>query len=168
MKVTCKVFPIGKPAASDGSIFTRNVIDEFLKSDLCKHRLQTKTCVGAITHIHRDKKLIKSEIVAVVDQMLLNKAITHYVTDFYIEGDWLMADMKMLDENLMDSQSAENIKFIKGLLLNGIEIPVSATVIANWTGNKATKLIDIPGIDFTLDPGFDYAGVVKINDIRKQ
>jgi hypothetical protein len=161
MYVVAQVIPFDKPAA-DGSVFSYDVVQEYIMSERAKMRLITRTCVGSITHIYRDQKRSPSTIIAVDDQMLLEHAITHYVTDFFIKNNWLMATMKILDENVLDDKTAQKVKFVKGLLSNGIKLPVSATVQAQWNNNKCVKLIDIVGVDFTLDPSFANAGVTEI------
>lgn len=159
--VEAKIIPIEKKAV-DGSIFSRKVLMDYLNSDAYRYRMETKTMLGGITHINRDKERSPSDIIAVVDQMLLNRAITHYVSKLEIKGDWLVGEIRFLDENLMDSQTAECIRFIKGLILNGVMVPVSASVLADWAGDRAIRIIDIAGVDFTLDPGFERAGVINI------
>lgn len=159
--VEAKIIPIEKKAV-DGSFFSRKVLMDYLNSESYRYRMETKTMLGGITHINRDKDKTPSDIIAVVDQLLLNRAITHYISKLEIKGDWLMGEIRFLDENLMDSQTAQQIKFIKGLILNGIMVPVSASVLADWAGDRAIKIIDITGVDFTLDPGFNNAGIINI------
>jgi len=159
--VRCKVIPIEKKA-TDGSIFSKKVLLEYLQSDMYKYRIENKLMVGGITHLNRDESRTPSRIIAISDQMLLNKSITHYVTELYIQNDWMYGTIKFLDEKIMDEDSAKNIRFIKGLLLNGIYVPVSASVVAEWRGNVAVRVYDILGIDFTLEPGFQGAGVIDI------
>ncbi len=160
MTIKARILPFNKRAA-DGSIFSREVIAKYLESAQYEFRMNTRTCLGGITHINRDKDKSPSEIIAVVDQFLLNKAITHVVTEMYIEGDWLCGTIELFDENLFaGTEVATNIKFIKGLLQSGVNLPVSAAVFGKWNNNICVELLDISGVDFTLDPGFEGAGVI--------
>jgi len=161
--VKARILPFNKRAA-DNSVFSREVIVKYLESPQYEFRMSSRTCLGGITHINRDKNTSPSEIIAVVDQFLLNKALTHVVTEMYIEGDWLCGTLELFDENLFVGTEVEkNIRFIKGLLQSNIQLPVSAAVFGKWNNNICVELIDISGVDFTLDPGFEGAGVILPN-----
>lgn len=166
MRFIAKAFPVGK-AAADGSIFPKNVVEEYLNSDRFKQRLAARMILGSVTHAYRDEETLPSKVVAVEDQMLLSQVITHYATDVYIEGDWVYMELEMLDEkSLEDTEAYKWIKFIKALLMAGIRLPMSVAVLARWNKNVCEEIIQISGIDFTLDPGFAGAGVEDIIDKR--
>jgi hypothetical protein len=155
-----QIIPINKPA-TDGSIFKRDVVERYLESAQYNFRKNTRTCLGSITHLYRDKKNVPSDIIAVSDQMLLSRVITHYVSEMHIEGGWLVGTIVLLNEDLFEGTTTyESIRFIKSLLKSGIEVPISATVLGNWSGNQCTEILDISGVDFTLEPGFDQARVL--------
>jgi len=160
MEIKARILPI-EQKASDGSIFPRKVLIDYLESDTYKHRIATRTCLGSITHGNRDQKTNKFSLVPAVDQMLLNMMITHYVSKMYIEGDWLCGTIVLLPiEPFEGTQVGNWIKMVRGLVMTGIELPVSAVVVGEWQKDLCTKIYDIPGVDFTLDPGFKKAGLV--------
>jgi len=174
MEVIARVIPIGIKA-SDGSIFPRKVVVEYLESDAYRSRMASRTCLGGVTHGNRDDKINKYEIVPAVDHMLLNQNITHYVSKMWIDGDWLYAHLHIFPPDIFEgTPNAQWIRLIRALLAQNIEIPVSAVVIGQWQNNVCTQIKDIIGVDFTLDPGFEGARVIlqnhgaKINTFSKK
>lgn len=160
MKILARILPADKKA-SDGSYFPKNVILEYLDSPQYHFRMRSRTCLGAVTHAYRDKDLVRSKVIAVLDEMLLNRIITHYVEEMWFENGWLMGNIVLLNPDVIEEPEATRwIKYVRGLVMNGIEIPVSAFVAGIWNGDKCEKIVDIAGVDFTLDPGFEGASII--------
>ncbi|MEM4483661.1 MAG: hypothetical protein QXS19_07065, partial [Candidatus Methanomethylicia archaeon] len=57
--VEAKIIPIERKAV-DGSIFSRKVLMDYLNSESYRYRMETKTMLGGITHINRDKDRVPS------------------------------------------------------------------------------------------------------------
>jgi len=160
MEVIARIIPIEKKA-SDGSIFPRKVVVEYLESESYKNRMASRTCLGGVTHGNRDDKINKYSIVPSVDHMLINQNITHYVSRMWIDGDWLYGMLYVFPPEIFDgTPNAQWIRMLRGLLANNVEVPVSAVVVGEWHNNVCQKIKDIAGVDFTLDPGFEGAKVL--------
>ncbi len=167
MRILAKIIP-ADVRATDGSFFPRQVLLNYLNSPQYEYRKKSKTCLGAVTHAYRDKDLTRSRVIAVIDEILLNRIITHFVDEMFFEDNWLMGYIQLLDFNKIgDEEAVRWIRYIEGLLRNGIELPVSAFVAGKWDGDACVQIIDIAGVDFTLDPGFKGASVI-LNDRRNQ
>ncbi|MEM5878063.1 MAG: hypothetical protein QXF12_04245 [Candidatus Aenigmatarchaeota archaeon] len=160
MRILARIIP-AEVRASDGSYFTKEALINYLDSPQYHYRRKSKTCLGAVTHAYRDKDLSRSSVIAVIDELLLNRIITHYVDDMFFENNWLMGYINLLDANLIqDKEAAAWIYYVEGLIKNGVELPVSAFVAGKWDGDKCIEVVDIAGVDFTLDPGFKEASII--------
>lgn len=160
IRVLARIIP-AETKAVDGSYFTKESIINYLSSPQYFFRKNSKTCLGAVTHAYRDKELTRSNAIAVIDELLLNRIITHYVDEMFFEDNWLMGYIQLLNPELIgDPEASSWIRYIEGLIKNGIELPVSAFVAGKWQGDKCLEIVDIAGVDFTLDPGFKNASII--------
>jgi hypothetical protein len=178
MDVKVRCCPLGQRAA-DNSIIPEHVVREYLESEDYKRSIATRSTLGCLTHKSRgvdgmptsagDPSVIKKKI-GDSDQLLLVadgiSTPTHYVSRFYIEetekGNFLSADVHILDEENFDERAAENIKRLKGFLKSGIFLANSLVVVAWWSGadrnnggaDIAKKIKLIKSLDWTLSPSF--------------
>lgn len=178
MKCRCKMFDTNSPAA-DGSIIPKEVLLRYLSSEEYKRSIENRSMLGGLTHIARNVGNAPSDMGAALsktigkdDLMLLPKAsmpATHYVTQiFYDENTgWAMADIQILNENLMDDNSKQSIKRFKGLLRQGILPGTSSVVLAAWqssgTGcDECKEIKQIKSLDITLNPSWHKAQIVEV------
>jgi len=178
MDVKVRCCPLGQRAA-DNSIIPELAVREYLESEDYKRSIATRSTLGCLTHKSRgvdgmpesagDASIIKKKI-GDSDQLLLVadgiSTPTHYVKKFYIEeterGNFLSAEVHILDPEDFDSRAAENIKRLRGLLKSGVFLANSLVVVAWWSGSDrnnggadvAKKIKLIKGLDWTLSPSF--------------
>lgn len=164
MRVLVKLFNCDQ-TATDGSRIPRSVVESYLNSPKYKESIEKGMVNGGITHENRvlpEESGLKGTI-GRDDNMLRCDNITHVVESIYLDGDDVMAVARILDESSMDAGSAEKIKKLKGLIGNGVLLPISAVISAYWSANEiAEELVAIKGMDFTMNPSFSGAGVLKV------
>lgn len=174
MKAIAKLFSLNTPAC-DGSIIPTRVFEEYLGSPMYKETMEDHTALGAITHYNRKPHSDEKGVIGKDDRNLMitphgekGGCYTHYISKMWIEGEWAMGEITFLDESVMDSEAQENIKRVKGLIKNGVNLNGSAVIIAYWNtqgGNDyAAKIQKISGWDFTANASFAGSKIVKIID----
>ena len=181
MICTVKLFSLNT-CACDGSIIPTEVCRKFLESTQCKEDLKNKLSVGSISHRLRSAEnapaSIKSPLLGKTigkdDLMLIPEegcgAVTHVIEDLWIEGDWCMGKLRILDEKDADELSAKYIKRLKFLIKSGIRVPISSVIIAFWKTEEGTgkdyalEIKRLRGADFTLNESFKGAGIVSAED----
>lgn len=169
--------------ASDGSVIHRNKVEEYLNSEGYKNSIESGSMLITVTHRDRNLKAMdKGELLVGTtgkdDAILLNKSAVGKLVKIFLPDDpmdeWVYGIAELFDETLMDEDSAKNIKFIKGLIRNGVKIQSSSVIIAYWNQNEeCEKLISVRGNDFTLNPAFtrggkEPAGIIKVLDDEKE
>ena len=137
--------------------------------------------IGSLSHRARalnanfpDTGATLSKVVGKDDSMIIvsDKAPTptHYVDKMYIEDGWLICEIELLDESVMDDFAAQNIKRLKGMLRNGILPGVSAVIVGFWQSDNGThgdylkKLVQFKGIDVTLNPSWKAATILDVQE----
>lgn len=135
MQFKVKLLSFNEPA-SDSSRISREVVEQFMATDVYKNAIASHSLLGTMSHYPRNAssgtKNLSSAISKTVgkDDLLIivgESAPTHYITKLECGSDgWLYAYAKLLDEKEFDSQAAENIKRLKGLLKSGCLIGCSA------------------------------------------
>lgn len=135
MQFKVKLLSFNEPA-SDSSRISREVVEQFMATDAYKNAIASHSLLGTMSHYPRNAssgtKNLSSAISKTVgkDDLLIivgESAPTHYITKLECGSDgWLYAYAKLLDEKEFDSQAAENIKRLKGLLKSGCLIGCSA------------------------------------------
>lgn len=176
---TLRCWKISQKAA-DGSVIPYNVWEEYLRSPEYRETIEAGTAFSSLTHATRDIKSANTSMSPVLqklvgkdDQMLLTESHRSPVakmTKLYIEGDWVMMDIEILNESGCDTAMAENIKRLKSLLGSGCLLGCSLIVVAFWDnqagngGDVAQKIHMIKGADFTLNPSQKGARVVDVYD----
>lgn len=178
MRCKCKILSLSEPA-SDGSMVSKEVIETYLNSEECKEALRLHKMLGTLTHRSRSvasnfpesgaqlSKVIGSDDSALV---VSEKAPspTHYVESLYIEDGWLWGVIKVLEEDGMDDIAIQNIRRLSGLLKQSIMPGVSAVIVGYWKGVSGSdhleKLVNLKGIDVTLNPSWKKAGIMEIMD----
>lgn len=176
MRCKCKILSLSEPA-SDGSMVSREVIEAYLNSEECKEALRLHKMIGTLTHRSRsvisnfpDSGAQLSKVIGSDDSALVVSekapAPTHYVEKLYIEDGWLWGVIKVLDEEGMDDVAIQNIRRLSGLLKQSIMPGVSAVIVGYWKGvsgaDHLEKLVNLKGIDVTLNPSWKKAGIMEI------
>lgn len=154
---TITVFKLDKKSHR-GFWFTRKALEDYLKSENCKKRIENRTALGTVTHKLRK---VDDNGVPAVDNLLLEKMATHTILKYFIEDGYLKADILIFDPDLFEGEMRETLLFLQGLIKSGVNITVSAGVVADYDSfTKEGKIIyDIVGVDFTLSPDFEEAGI---------
>ena len=181
MRCKCRVLSVAGIPASDGSIVSQDVMESYLRSDECQKALEMHKMIGSLSHRARalnanfpDTGATLSKVVGKDDSMIIvsDKAPTptHYVDKMYIEDGWLICEIELLDESVMDDFAAQNIKRLKGMLRNGILPGVSAVIVGFWQSDNGThgdylkKLVQFKGIDVTLNPSWKAATILDVQE----
>ena len=159
MVLKLKLFHTITPA-SDGSVIPRSVVEEYLNSDTYRNSIESGSVLCSLTHLNRNLKANKDLDSAVStigkdDGIMIHRTAVGKITKIYLPDDlqdeWVYGICKIFDEDLMDKESAENIKYIKGLVRNGVNCSTSAVILGFWNQAECCeKLISIKGNDFTL------------------
>ena len=164
MRVLVKLFNCDQ-TATDGSRIPRSVVEAYLNSSKFRDLLDKGMINGGITHENRvlpEDSGLKG-VVGRDDNMLRCDNITHVVENVYLDGNDVMAVARILDESNMDEGSAQKIRKLKGLISNGVLLPISAVLSAYWDSSEiAEELVAIKGFDVTMNPSFSGAGVLKV------
>jgi hypothetical protein len=172
VKAIAKLFSLNTPAC-DGSIIPTRVFEEYLSSPMYEETMEDHTALGAITHYNRKPHSDEKGVIGKDDRNLMitpqgekGGCFTHYISKMWIEGEWAMGEITFLNEDVMDTEARENIRRVKGLIENGINLNGSAVIIAYWNsqgGNDyAAKIQKISGWDFTANASFAGSKIVKI------
>ena len=163
MKLQLKLFQVDTKA-SDNSVIPSSVVMEYLSSKDYKNRIKNNLFLGGLTHVNRNDPEVETSL-GEFDQMLITGNITHYITNLSISSDnWVYAEAVVMDdEKFYTGESKGNILILKRLLHYGVMPPISVVVKAYWDAeDRATKIVMIGGMDFTLSPGYGGAGVTEI------
>jgi len=181
MRCKCRVLSVAGIPASDGSIVSQDVMEAYLRSEECQTALEMHKMIGSLSHRARalnanfpDTGATLSKVVGKDDSMIIVSdkapAPTHYVDKMYIEDGWLICEIELLDETVMDDFAAQNIKRLKGMLRNGIMPGVSAVIVGFWQsdngvhGDYLKKLVQFKGIDVTLNPSWKAATILNVEE----
>lgn len=163
MRVLVKMFSNVTPA-TDGSLIPRSVVEAYLNSDSYKEAIEKHTMLGSVTHANRVLPADKKNVIGKDDMLLLDNSAICYIDSIFVENDgWTYCTIKFFDDDLMDDQSKQRIKQIKGLIRNGVKITGSAVIVAYWSSEElCEKIVRISGYDWTLNSAFAGSGVVDI------
>ena len=175
MKIRAKVW-MCSGVASDGSIIRREVWEEYLRSSEYAELIESGSGLGTLTHRSRNIKCNPSDFsnlkgtTGADDSMLVVSpsmpAAVWKIDRLFIDGDWVCADMTVLDEKTADSSMAEQITRLKSLVRQGCKLGVSAVIVAYWDqqgGNDVAKKIHkIKAIDVTMNPSVARARITEI------
>lgn len=178
MRCKCKVLSVNGVPASDGSIVPIDVMNSYLNSQECQEALRDHKMIGSLTHRSRSVQANFPESASTLqktvgkdDSLIIvsDKAPTptHYIEDLYVENGWLWAEIKILDEDGMDDLAIQNIRRLKGMISQGIMPGVSAVIVGYWNNSSTgsdilAKLINLKGIDITLNPSWKAAGITEV------
>lgn len=151
-------FLVSDVLSEKGYFIPTEVVKRYLKTDNHKWRTEKGLILGTVTHRPRREK---SEESSVEDKILADKVYTHKFSNLTVKGNKVMADIEFFEGLPEDVQG--NVDYVCGLYNNGVEIPISAVVLADWEprfteeGEEvyyALEIYDIPGGDTTLTPDF--------------
>ena len=175
MKIRAKVWSCSG-VASDGSIIRREVWEEYLRSSEYAELIESGSGLGTLTHRSRNIKCNPSDFsnlkgtTGADDSMLVvdpsMPAAVWKIDRLFVEGDWVCADLTVLDEKTADTSMAEQITRLKSLVRQGCKLGVSAVIVAYWDqqgGNDVAKKIHkIKAIDVTMNPSVARARITEI------
>lgn len=175
MKIRAKVWSCSG-VASDGSIIRREVWEEYLRSSEYAELIESGSGLGTLTHRSRNIKCNPSDFsnlkgtTGADDSMLVvdpsMPAAVWKIDRLFVEGDWVCADLTVLDEKTADTSMAEQITRLKSLVRQGCKLGVSAVIVAYWDqqgGNDVAKKIHkIKAIDVTMNPSVAKARITEI------
>ena len=175
MKIRAKVW-MCSGVASDGSIIRREVWEEYLRSSEYAELIESGSGLGTLTHRSRNIKCNPSDFsnlkgtTGADDSMLVvdpsMPAAVWKIDRLFVEGDWVCADLTVLDEKTADTSMAEQITRLKSLVRQGCKLGVSAVIVAYWDqqgGNDVAKKIHkIKAIDVTMNPSVARARITEI------
>lgn len=177
MQFKVKLLSFNEPA-SDSSRVSREIVEQFMATETYKNAIASHSMLGTMSHYPRNagtgtknlnpaisKTVGKDDLMIIVGEA----APTHYITGLECGSDgWLYAYAKLLDEKNFDTQAAENIKRLKGLLSSGCLIGCSAVILGYWdsttNGDILKKMVNLKGFDLTLNPSWKKAQVVSVED----
>lgn len=179
MKVLCKILGLGdRYPASDGSVITRQTMEEYLNSEIYQKTIEQKTMISSLTHrcrnlnsVFPDKPALKQTIGKDDSILIVNNDAptpTHVVTKLFIgDDDWLYGEIEIFDPELFDNIAKENIKRLLGLLRSGCKVHTSAVVIAYWSQQKngvdlCKKIQEIRGVDVTMNSSWKDSHIIEI------
>lgn len=191
MRVKVRCCSLTKNAA-DGSIIPERVVRQYLASEDYKLSVEGHLTMGFLTHRGRSLELSPQEIGGAAIKkvvgrddsgLIVNQALppfTHYVEEFFIETDptdgdlWLMAWVKIFDEDGFDDITVQNIRRLKALIREKVALTCSLVVLAYW--NSSTQGIDvaeriksIKSLDWTVNPSFGpKARIIEVIDDKKE
>jgi len=183
MNITVRLWTPEKPA-SDGSIISLPVWEEYLRSEGYQRAIQNGTILGSLTHRSRNFASLpegygnlkgtvgRHDSLMIVDDKMPSPVMK--ITDVYIDRNIVYADAEILDESLFDEAMAKQITRFKGLLKSGIRPGVSAVIVAYWEspggggGDYARSIRSLAGIDITLNPSCPDSGVIAVDGIEEK
>lgn len=191
MRVKVRCCSLTKNAA-DGSIIPERVVRQYLASEDYKLSVEGHLTMGFLTHRGRSLELSPQEIGGAAIKkvvgrddsgLIVNSSLppfTHYVEEFFIETDptdgdlWLMAWVKIFDEEGFDDITVQNIRRLKALIREKVALTCSLVVLAYW--NSSTQGIDvaeriksIKSLDWTVNPSFGpKARIIEVIDDKKE
>ena len=165
--------------ASDGSVITLPVFQEYINSDEYKESIEAKSMLCTLTHRSRDLKALpadqigakglvgKDDSILIVDPRVPSPVM--YITRIYYdpESDWVCAEAEIFDETLCDEAMSEQIKRLKALLKSGVMLGVSCVIVANWAsngkeGDYCKSIRQIKAIDVTISPAQKGARIIEV------
>lgn len=163
MKFTATIIPL-EVKSKRGELVRTPVVEDYLKSEHYLEKLVNKK-LSFLGITHKDRKLSDPTLkgIGADDQVLVNRNTIGVITRAYIEGDWVLCDVDIFDENNFEGSVREDILYLKGLLKGGSRPSVSAILDAYWTGKfECKQLLDIDGLDITLNPAFVGAEIKTV------
>lgn len=187
MRVKVRCCSLTKPAA-DGSIIPEHVVRQYLASEDYKLSVEGHLTMGFLTHRGRSLELSPQDIGGAAIKKVVGRddtglivnqslpAFTHYVEEFFIESDkedgdlWLMAWVKIFDEDGFDYITVQNIKRLKALIREKVALTCSLVVLAYWNGSNsgtdiAERIKSIKSLDWTVNPSFGpKARIIEVID----
>lgn len=191
MRVKVRCCSLTKNAA-DGSIIPERVVRQYLASEDYKLSVEGHLTMGFLTHRGRSLELSPQEIGGAAIKkvigrddsgLIVNQALppfTHYVEEFFIETDptdgdlWLMAWVKIFDEEGFDDITVQNIRRLKALIREKVALTCSLVVLAYWNNSTsgvdvAERIKSIKSLDWTVNPSFGpKARIIEVIDDKKE
>ena len=139
MRCKIKMLSVNGIPASDGSLVTADVMNDYINSQECKKALANHTMMGSLTHrcrniatVFPDKPELKKTVGKDDSLLIVNTEAptpTHYIDDLFIEGGWLWGYITILPEDGFDDLGKQNIRRLKALLNNGVRLGGSCVIV---------------------------------------
>ena len=178
MKIRLVIWKTDK-SASDSSVISRDVWEKYIKSEACQEALRDGSMLSSLTHRSRTLKALPegtgalSGVTAKDDSLLLTMencpAPVTKITKLYLDGNDVMAEAEVFDENQADPAMSNNIKRLKTLLRSGVKLGCSCVLVCYWEPLPGTRgseyakaIVALKGVDFTIGPSMKGAKVVGI------
>jgi len=164
MKVLVSLFDTNTKA-DDGSVISRTVVEQYLASEDYRYLIQNRLALGGVTH--KDRKIAyKWESIGEDDPMLIEDNLTHYITRIFFRDETdpvCYAEIEIFDPEEFSGARKDNIINLRGMLNSKVKLPISVVIQGDWDHMENCKKIHrIKGLDFTINPSFDGAGVIKV------
>ena len=182
MRCKIKMLSVNGIPASDGSLVTADVMNDYINSQECKKALANHTMMGSLTHrcrniatVFPDKPELKKTVGKDDSLLIVNTEAptpTHYIDDLFIEGGWLWGYITILPEDGFDDLGKQNIRRLKALLNNGVRLGGSCVIVGFWSSDGISgskndylkKCVCLKGFDLTNNPSWKDAGIKEIYD----
>jgi len=161
LQLTYKLFDFNTPDKARGNKVNRESFERYIESPKFKESLNNRILFGDLSHGVRDdfKNLGKSSIGTHADLILKNGGPANIMTDLRIEGDDVVCDLLV-----PDNDKGRSIQMLRGL---GSNIQVSMSIYSNISGGQYHTTA-MSGVDFTTQPAFDteVLNTVKLDSIN--
>lgn len=182
MRCKIKMLSVNGVPASDGSLVTADVMNDYINSQECQKALANHTMMGSLTHrcrnittVFPDKPELKKTVGKDDSLLIVNSEAptpTHYIDDLFIEDGWLWGYITILPEDGFDDLGKQNIRRLKALLNNGVRLGGSCVIVGFWSSDGSygskndylKKCVALKGFDLTNNPSWKDAGIKEIYD----
>lgn len=144
-------------SSHDGIPFNKDSVQSYIDSPEFKETLKNRHLLGLLTHGGRSD--LTGEIPE-VDHILKHKDFCNVITDTWIEGNKWLADVQLVDTDAADR--------LVQAIQSGVKCGVSIVVDIDRSTMDSYLIQKLYGVDFTLDPSFVSAQIVKKNFSRNK
>lgn len=170
MKIDVTLLKFGLKAANeDENYVTREVVEEYLKSDRWAYQKSTKQVLSSITHALRNEPG-SEEGLGASDKLFKDGTIVGCLIDSWVSPDGTSWEgtLDIFDDldSYSESQKPHIMQLLR-LLKNDVSVPVSCCILGDWNDidGKLDNLDQLQGLDFTLNPAF-FGSTVKLETIK--
>lgn len=149
----------------DENHLTKRAFDKYLNSDIWKYQKEARNILGGLTHFYRNDAG-SEEGMGFSDELLLNSTITHYLEDCWTDNERVYGVLNIFDDvSLYAEDQKKDILQLLRLIKSGVQISLSIVCEGLWSDNgDLEEILSLRGVDFTLDPAFEFSRITKILD----
>lgn len=144
-------------SSHDGISFNKERVNEYINSSEFIDTLNKRHLLGLLTHGGRTESV---DEIPEVDYILKHKDFCNIIVDTWIDGNQWLADVQ-----LVETEAAERLEMA---LEAGIKCGVSIVVDVDSQMSDGYLINKLYGVDFTLDPAFGSAQIIKKNFSKKK